>query len=155
MRWISLSVELFILDIAGGILIDLSRLSSLNAMYFFDWIARNCPGIYERLSERLSWCVCGCVCEWTGECACMCKCVYVASLKRHMAFTDMDRQKERESGQKGKVNWCNCEWVYFGKCWVRLSKWFDIFQGARREGGLIVIVCVSLCVCVGVCQCLC
>lgn len=45
-----------------------------------------------------------CVCEWTGECACMCKCVYVASLKRHMAFTDMDKKKERESGQKGKVN---------------------------------------------------
>lgn len=48
--------------------------------------------------------MCVCVCEWTGECACMCKCVYVASLKRHMAFTDMDIEKERESGQKGKVN---------------------------------------------------
>lgn len=32
----------------------------------------------------------------------MCKCVYVASLKRHMAFTDMDRESER-AGKRAKL----------------------------------------------------
>lgn len=79
----------------------------------------------------------------------MCMCVYVASLKRHTAFTDMVRERERAGKRAKLIDAIVNEFTLVNaECAYRNDLTFSKGNG---RGGYCLCPPVSVCVC----QCLC